>query len=61
MVVHGVGSGGPWRVTGFYGHLDTGKRYTSWKLLETLNVQCEMPWLVCGDFNEIVHLDETMD
>ena len=34
VVVHGVGNGGPWRVTGFYGHPDTGKRYTSWQLLE---------------------------
>nr|POE46054.1 hypothetical protein CFP56_50101 [Quercus suber] len=37
VAVHGVGNGSPWIVTGFYGHLDTGKRYTSWQLLETLN------------------------
>ena len=29
VVVHDIGNGGPWRVTGFYGHPDTGKRYTS--------------------------------
>ena len=58
VVVHDISNGGPWRVTGFYGHPDTGKRYTSWQLFETLNAQCDMPWLVCGDFNEIVHPDE---
>ena len=60
VVVHGVGNGGPWRAIGFYGHPDTSKRYTSWQLLETLNTQCNMPWLVCGDFNEIVHPDEKL-
>ena len=60
VVVHGVGNGGPWRATGFYGHPDTDKRYTSWQLLETLNVQCNMRWLGCGDFNEIVHPDEKL-
>ena len=60
VVVHGVGNGGPWRATSFYGHPDTSKRYTSWQLLETLNAQCILPWLVCGDFNEIVHPDEKL-
>lgn len=59
-VVHGEGSGGPWRVIGFYGHLDIGKRYISWQLLETLNAQCSLPWLVCGDFNEIAHSNEKL-
>ena len=60
VVVNGEGSKSPWRFIGFYGHPDTEKRYTSWQLLETLNVQCSLPWLVCGDFNEIVHPDEKM-
>ena len=53
VVVHGVGNGGPWRATGFYRHPDTGKRYTSWQLIETLSAQCNMPWLVCGDLMKL--------
>ena len=30
VVVHGKGKGGPWRITGFYGHPDTSKRQSSW-------------------------------
>ena len=26
----------PWRATGFYGHPNTGMRFISWKLLESL-------------------------
>ena len=55
---HGEGSGGPWRTIGFYGHPNTSKRLSSWQLMEALNDQCKMPWLVCGDFNEIIHPDE---
>ena len=30
VVVRDSPSAEPWRVTGFYGHLDTNKRYVSW-------------------------------
>ena len=26
VVIHGEGKGGPWRISGFYGHPDTSKR-----------------------------------
>ena len=39
----------------FYGHLDMSKRQSSWQLIETLHAQCGMPWVVYGDFNEILH------
>nr|POE88663.1 hypothetical protein CFP56_47861 [Quercus suber] len=58
VVVHGKGNGGPWRTMGFYGHPDTSKWLSSWQLIEALYGQCKMPWLVCGDFNEIMHPDE---
>lgn len=45
---------------GFYGQLDANKRYVPWKLLETLKNQCDMLWVVFGDFNEITHLDEKL-
>ena len=35
-------------------------RYISWKLLESLKWQCDMPWVVFGDFNKIVKSDEKL-
>lgn len=49
-----------WRATGFYGHPSASKRHTSWKLLETLKEQCDMPWVVFGGFNEITQSDEKL-
>ena len=48
----------PWRAKGFYGQPKTEKRYISWQLLDTLNAQRDMPWIIFGDFNEIVHPSE---
>ena len=44
----------PWRATGFYGHLETIERYISWQLLDSLSKQCNIPWVVFDDFNEIL-------
>ncbi|KAL0009864.1 hypothetical protein SO802_004972 [Lithocarpus litseifolius] len=58
VVVHEGEGRKPWRATGFYGYPDTGMRHTSWKLLEALRNQCDLPWIVFGDFNEITHADK---
>ncbi|XP_075669679.1 uncharacterized protein LOC142639371 [Castanea sativa] len=50
----------PWRATGFYRHPNARKRNISWSLLETLKNQCDMPWVVFNDFNEIIHPDEKL-
>lgn len=50
----------PWRVTGFYGHPDASMRPISWDLLESLHRQCQMPWVVFGNFNEILNSDEKL-
>ncbi|KAL0011082.1 hypothetical protein SO802_006190 [Lithocarpus litseifolius] len=42
-----------WRLTGFYGQLDTRLREETWKMLEALASINQSPWLVIGDFNEI--------
>ena len=34
------------------------KRSSSWRLLETLNAQFDLPWVVFGDFNKITHIEE---
>ena len=43
---------------GFYGHPDTAKRHESWAKLRHLKRSSSLPWLVIGDFNEIVGLSE---
>ncbi|KAL5537584.1 hypothetical protein UlMin_044676 [Ulmus minor] len=46
-----------WRFTGFYGNLVTEQRKFSWQLLVKLGSIPELshlPWLVGGDFNEIL-------
>ena len=60
VVVCGEVGAKPWRATGFYGQPDSGKRHISWKLIEALKKQCDMPWVIFGDFNEITHSDEKL-
>lgn len=60
MIVHGPSALEHWRAMGFYGHLDTNKRYIFWQLLKSLNAECNMPWVVFGDFNEIMYLYEKL-
>ena len=57
MVTEG-GSGFKWRITGFYGHPETHLRKESWKFLDTLNNQYDLPWFCLGDFNEILSREE---
>ena len=45
---------------GFYGQPDSGKRHISWKLIKALKKQCDMPWVIFGDFNEITHSNEKL-
>ncbi|KAL6180520.1 hypothetical protein ACLB2K_047182 [Fragaria x ananassa] len=54
------GSGIRWRLTGFYGYLVAADRHLSWDLLRELADHSSLPWVVIGDFNEIV-LDSEKD
>jgi hypothetical protein len=49
-----------WRFTGFYGNPEAHKRTESWNLLRWLAQFNSLPWLVCGDFNEIVDFREKL-
>ena len=53
------GSGiGWWHLTGSYGSLETKRRPESWAKLKFLKNFSLLPWLVIGDFNEIIRLSE---
>ena len=52
------GNGLSWRFTGFYGYPETHLREDSWKLLYFLCNQFNLPWFCCGDFNEILSMNE---
>ncbi|KAL0404334.1 UNVERIFIED_CONTAM: hypothetical protein Sradi_2074200 [Sesamum radiatum] len=47
-----------WRFSGVYGEPDTSKRTVFWNLLSRLHRQSVRPWLVAGDFNEILEHSE---
>ncbi|KAL6195625.1 hypothetical protein ACLB2K_031243 [Fragaria x ananassa] len=48
----------PWRFTGIYGQPKVEKRYLTWALIKNLKDKCGYPWVLGGDFNEIVSLQE---
>uniref|UniRef100_A0A803P2K3 Reverse transcriptase domain-containing protein n=1 Tax=Cannabis sativa TaxID=3483 RepID=A0A803P2K3_CANSA len=51
----GCGNGPTWHFTAFYGAPATQNRLQTWTLLERLkDVAPLMPWMVIGDFNEIL-------
>ncbi|GMI67799.1 hypothetical protein HRI_000449200 [Hibiscus trionum] len=47
-----------WHCTGFYGAPEESNRLASWNLLRSLNDCLEIPWMVIGDFNEILYVFE---
>lgn len=47
-----------WRLTGFYGYLDSRDENRSWDLIRHLLGQCDLPWVIFGDFNEILYSHE---
>ena len=47
-----------WRITGFYGHSEVALRLNMWALPHQLRGLSTKPWLVLGDFNEMMALDE---
>ncbi|KAH1113973.1 hypothetical protein J1N35_007351 [Gossypium stocksii] len=44
-----------WRYTGFYGTPYVQDRNESWEVLKSLIAVEDIPWFVCGDFNEIMY------
>lgn len=54
-VINDVDSDAKWRLTGFYGNPVARDRSQSWDLIRSLHDGCNFPWLICGDFNEILY------
>ena len=48
----------PWRLTCFYGEPKWEDRHLSWGYLRNLKQQTDLPWIVIGDFNEILYSHE---
>uniref|UniRef100_A0A803PC75 Endonuclease/exonuclease/phosphatase domain-containing protein n=1 Tax=Cannabis sativa TaxID=3483 RepID=A0A803PC75_CANSA len=49
-----------WRFTGFYGDPDPNQRSESWKLLTRIGRMYSGPWVIGGDFNEILQSKEKL-
>lgn len=47
-----------WQITGVYGQPESSWRGELWNLLRSMKVSSDIPWLVLGDFNEIMSWDE---
>ncbi|XP_031131674.1 uncharacterized protein LOC116033058 [Ipomoea triloba] len=47
-----------WRMTCFYGFLERGRRKDSWDLLRSLAPRSPLPWVVLGDFNDLLYQTE---
>lgn len=54
------GTGESWRFTGVYGEAKTDQRHFTWKVMTTLAGQCDLPWLCCGDWNEVTRQEEDL-
>ncbi|GMI94996.1 hypothetical protein HRI_003168900 [Hibiscus trionum] len=54
IIIEDDSEGLQWRCTGFYGAPEVHRRQEAWDLLRSLDNCPEIPWLVIGDFNEIL-------
>jgi len=49
---------GNWRVTGYYGYPNGGRRLAAWNFLRQLSSQFSGPWCIFEDFNDILDASE---
>ena len=47
-----------WRLTGFYGELETSRRSEGWNMLRMLSSKPKLLWCCFGDFNELLKVEE---
>lgn len=48
----------PWRIMGVYGYACAEDKALTWELTLALGQQSSLPWLMVGDFNEIICNEE---
>ncbi|MBA0767005.1 hypothetical protein Gotri_015986 [Gossypium trilobum] len=61
VAIWGANDDKKWKMTGFYGSLESRNRNESWHLLQDLGKDQSLSWLVCGDFNEIIYSYENKE
>ncbi|XP_074360471.1 uncharacterized protein LOC141700659 [Apium graveolens] len=47
-----------WRLTGFYGFPERTRRRESWELLKSIANRSVLPWVVVGDFNDMISMND---
>ncbi|XP_019181782.1 PREDICTED: uncharacterized protein LOC109176840 [Ipomoea nil] len=47
-----------WRMTGFYGFAQRWRRNESWELIRSLSHRSQLPWVMIGDFNDLLYQHE---
>ncbi|XP_057791345.1 uncharacterized protein LOC131008488 [Salvia miltiorrhiza] len=52
--IHVIDANGDWRLTGFYGYPERNRRRDSWDFLRRLAGISPLPWVVMGDFNDLL-------
>lgn len=55
MIINDTTEGYKCRFTGFYGSPYPQERVEAWNPLRHLGMVRKLPWMVCGDFNEILY------
>ena len=49
---------GRWRLSGFYGYLGWNRCRESWQLMCSLLDKSTLPWIILGDFNDLLYASE---
>ncbi|XP_019155974.1 PREDICTED: uncharacterized protein LOC109152787 [Ipomoea nil] len=44
-----------WRMTGYYGYAQRERRNDSWDFIKSLSHRSELPWVILGDFNDLLY------